>query len=189
MKSVALTKGKFAIVDDADYGAVGAFKWYCLEIKHKWSPTTYYAARRIHPGRGGVVLMHRVIMGLERIDRRTVDHIDNNGLNNTRSNMRVATRQQNNQHNRWHKTPRSSSRFKGVHYTRMKGGCGVLSKPWAARISLNGRHVFIGRFATENEAAIAYDERARELHGEFATPNFPGDEGRACIHKETTHVN
>lgn len=87
-----------------------------------------------------------------------VDHINGDRSDNRISNLRLATQSQNNGNRR--STPGSSSRFKGV--TRHKGG------KWQAQIECNGRARYLGLFATEEEASLAYQEAAVEVFGEFA---------------------
>lgn len=92
-----------------------------------------------------------------------VDHRDHEGLNNTRTNLRLATRSQNSCNNK--KTRGRSSKYKGV--SRDKRGY------WRAKIHFKGKHIFLGYFDNEIDAARAYDKAAKELHGEFAVLNFP----------------
>ncbi len=108
--------------------------------------------------------MHRFILGL--CDGQRCDHKDNNGLNNQRSNLRIATAGQN-QHNsgcRKYKGMRSS-RFKGVHWAKN-------ARKWLAQITANRKHYHLGLFENEEDAARAYDRKALELHGDFAKTNF-----------------
>ena len=108
--------------------------------------------------------MHRQILGV--IDPKMhVDHIDHDGLNNQRSNIRVATCRQNS----WNQGGRknTTSQFIGVSWCSRTG-------TWVAQLRMpNGVSPFIGRFHTEVEAAIARDDAARRHRGEFAVLNFP----------------
>ncbi|GJH22444.1 hypothetical protein CBA19CS22_37900 [Caballeronia novacaledonica] len=103
--------------------------------------------------------IHREIMGLARCDRRTVDHIDKNPLNNARSNLRVATYAE----NMWNRGKQSNntSGYKGVLWIER-------IKRWSARISANGKRYYLGHYKTAEEAHEAYKAAAERLHGEFA---------------------
>jgi hypothetical protein len=92
-----------------------------------------------------------------------VDHIDHDGLNNRKSNLRIATAAENRRHCR--KVKGGSSKYKGVY--RHKG-----ANKWSAKIGINGRCIFLGYFDNEIEAAKAYDKAAKEHHKEFAVFNF-----------------
>jgi hypothetical protein len=135
---VPLTKGYEAIIDAADVALL--------------PPTAWEAT-----------LLHRLIMGFGPSDPR-VDHIDGDGLNNRRSNLREATQGQNNANQR----PQvgKSSRYKGVSWFKP-------AKMWRAYIKVGGVISWLGYFHDEKEAAKAYDEAAVEAWGEFARPNFP----------------
>jgi hypothetical protein len=112
-----------------------------------------------------LLLLHRVIakrMGLNIQKPFEVDHINANGLDNRRSNLRVVTRQGNNANQR--KT-RGSSRFKGVSWDKEK-------KLWRASIKIDQKSKFLGRFHEEESAAKVYDEAAIIAFGEFARTNF-----------------
>lgn len=113
--------------------------------------------------------MHRVI--IEAPDEMFVDHINHNGLDNRRSNLRLATRSENTQNRRKIST-KTRSRYKGLslHKERRKG--------WSARIRVKGKSKFLGFFADEIEAGKAYDRAARKYHGEFAVLNFEGKQSR-----------
>lgn len=158
MKVILLTRGYSTVVDDGDYERVSNFKWHA----HTKKGRTTYAARSIkHPdGRFGLEFLHQLLTGL-----RGADHRDGDGLNNLRSNLRAATTQQN---MRGFKRKRAgaTSKFRGVCWY---GG----RQKWYAGIRVSGKQINLGLFSCEKEAALAYDRAARELFGDFATPNFP----------------
>lgn len=140
------------LVSDQDYARL---------VEHKWHITTNNASRkpyvRTHVGRT-TVYMHRMIVGCPATFK--VDHKNNDGLHNYRSNLRVASHVDNNLNREgW-----GISGFKGVTLDRQR---------YRARITFNGETRVIGRFATALEAALAYDKAAYELFGEFAWFNFP----------------
>jgi len=159
MKQIPLTQGKFAIVDDEDYDYLMQWKW-------KASPgrSTWYATR----GEGGsngkqtTICMHRVITGAAK--GQHTDHINHNGLDNRRCNLRLCT----NLENHLNRLPQKncSSDYKGVTWNKR------LEK-WAAQIMLHSKNHHLGYFKDEINAAYAYDEKAKELFGEFAYLNFP----------------
>ena len=155
MKQIELTRGYVATVDDADY------EW--LTSLGSWSAREtvdgrVYAQRAV--GRT-TEQMHRVIAG-----HALVDHINGDGLDNRRSNLRPATVTQNNRNARRRKDNRSG--FKGV--TRQASGL------WRARITVDGLQIRLGTFDAPEDAARAYDAAAIHHFGEFARLNFPTKE-------------
>jgi len=155
VRYIALTRGKFAIVDTADYEWLNRYKWYTS----KGHAGKCYAM--CHSGRRRPVRMHRLIM--KPPPGFVVDHIDGNGLNNRRSNLRICTQAENLRNSPGRSV---SSRFKGVSFDRRRN-------KWAACISHDNRTIHIGHFDDEIEAAFAYDLSAVALAGEFAYLNFP----------------
>lgn len=156
---VPLTRGLFAVVDIADMDLVSGRPWQA-EVAH----LTFYATRRAEGPRGVKrVKMHRLILGLSE-GELDADHVDGDGLNNRRSNLRRATDSQN-QANRV-RMPPARSAFRGV---TNEGG------RWRARIRVDGKLLNFGSHETEEAAARAYDAAASELFGEFARLNFPDD--------------
>lgn len=150
---IPLTRGRYAIVDAQDFEELNQHKW-CLVSRGK----SLYAGRR---EKGRSISMHREIM--KPPEAMVVDHIDGNGLNNRRSNMRICTKAQNSYNSR----PRGGkSRYVGVTYHKR-------SRKHVAVLGHNGKKVHVGEFDSELEAALARDRVARELQGEFAYLNFP----------------
>lgn len=153
MKIVKISQGKEVIVDDKDYKFVMGNKW--TYAKSKWG--FGYACRRRN---NKTELLHRVLMG--NPDKH-VDHINGNGLDNRRSNLRLATNSQ----NMCNTGIRKDNKYglKGIGY---KTGC---LNPWRAYITHNGKHISLGMYKNPIEAAIAYNKKAKELFGEFAKLN------------------
>jgi len=160
-----LSQNKFAIVDAEDYDRLNKYKW-CLSR----SPRTNYAVRSIKGKRvkgkrakRKTILMHRFILNAPR--GLVVDHINHNGLDNRKKNIRLCTRKQNNRNKR---PQGKTSRYKGVYFNKPR-------KKFVARICINGKTTHIGVFTDQIDAAKAYDKKAKELFGEFAYLNFPED--------------
>jgi hypothetical protein len=152
-KTIPLSRGLVAIVDDADFESLSAHKWYAFQ-----GHCTFYAVRNVRHPNQRIIYLHRVLLnapfGLQ------VDHVNRDGLDNRRCNLRFATNSQNNR-NRAVSKKRSSSGYKGVSWSR-------LNKNWRARITINGLETHLGAFATPEAAHAAYCVAAKELHGEFA---------------------
>lgn len=160
MKTINLTKGYSAIVDDADYEEISKHKWHVQVAKH-----TAYAMRWADDKRGKKLLlaMHREILGLPP-SAKYVDHINHNGLDNRRSNLREATPSENGLNKR-PTVPGGRSKYKGVFWDKD-------NQQWAACITKNCKIEIVGLFTTEEEAAMAYDLEAKSFWGELADLNF-----------------
>ncbi len=153
MRTVQLTKGCVALIDESDWPEVSQIEWgaYIGPRGHR------YAVGKFNGAHGG---MHRFL--LNPLSNQDVDHRSGDGLDNTRSNLRVCTRAENIRNCR--KTY-GRSRFKGVNFH--KG-----HNQWRARIMApDGKRRELGNFSTERDAALAYDRAAVELFGQFACTN------------------
>ena len=159
MREIQLTQGMVAKVDDEDYERLSRHKWYANKSYSVW-----YARRveKLPDGKWVTIRMHREIMGAK--PGQQLDHIDGNGLNNTRSNLRFATNQEN-ARNRGFRSDNTSG-FKGVSWNDQRG-------KWTAYIRLNGKQKHIGVFDSVVKAACAYDAAALDAYGQFARLNFP----------------
>jgi hypothetical protein len=161
-RRIRLTQGKYAIVDPEDYERLNRYKWCALRRKNG-----YYAGRTasVHSRhRGRYILMHRAI--IEAPYPLVVDHINRNGLDNRKANLRAVTQAQNVLNGVHKKRANSHSRYRGVSW---HGG----RDKWAVQICHNGKHKTIGYFKDEIDAAKAYDEAAKKYHKGFAVLNFP----------------
>lgn len=158
MRTVDLTQGKVALVDDEDFALVAGVKWYANKNKRTW-----YARRFAYFGDGKqgrtIVKMHRLIIGAKPGD--IVDHINGDGLDNRRSNLRICDSSQN-ACNRLRR-PNVSGPYRGVWMAHGR---------WVARIRVHGKAIWLGAFDSALEAALTYDVTASSLHGEFARLNF-----------------
>jgi len=151
------------LVDENDYRTLnlGSYKWRRIIGR----TTTYVATYN----KGKTLYLHRLIMGLSNAPRSVfVDHIDGNGLNNYKTNLRV-TNNTGNQRNR-HKSlsAKTSSTYKGIYYNNTNKE----SKPWTAQITLSGKWKYLGCYKTQEEAALAYNNAAIEHFGQYANPNI-----------------
>lgn len=164
MKEIKLTQGLTTQVDDDDFDYLNQWNWYA----HKDS-NTFYVDRVVWTNKScKTIKMHRIIMNTT--DGVQVDHRDHNGLNNQKSNLRNCTISENNRNS----CAFGRSKYRGVSYT----SCIKNGKRYeyiTASIKVNKKHIGLGVFKTEEAAARAYDEKAKELHGEFANLNFKED--------------
>lgn len=156
-KLITLTQGYKAIVDDEDYEYLNQFNWNARVVSG-----TQYAKRNIIIGdKKTTINMHREIMNCPI--NLMVDHINGNGLDNRKKNLRICTRSQNLMNS---KKPMNgkTSKYKGVCFN-------VQNNRWRAEIRLNKKPIFLGYFLLESEAALAYNRKALEIFGSFAKIN------------------
>lgn len=154
VKEIKLTKGYVALVDDEDFEWLNSFRWYA-----KVETGGYVRAEKKTKEKHAK--MHRFIMGVTD-PKVIVDHRDRNPLNNQRRNLRICSDSQSVCNVRSARS--STSKFLGVSWCSER-------KKWVAQITKNYKQIPIGRFVDEKEAALAYNAKAAELHGEFANLN------------------
>lgn len=191
MKKIPLCNRRGEVVDyalcsDEDYDELMKYKWH----RYLGNRHIYYAKRgAISDGTNKLktVLMHRQILGVLFDKSVQIDHKNRNGLDNTRENLRFCTPSQ----NAMNRTRRhESSQYSGVTFrgltSKKKAPNGeyyesVCTKPWRCGVTVNGKKIEGGSYATEIEAALAYDKLAIQYHGEFAKLNFPQKENPSDI--------
>lgn len=156
MKHIPLTQGKFAIVDDADYEELS--KYYWCACKHKRAHV-WYAVRSGH------VKMHHQVLGRKIESNDEVDHLNGNGLDNRKVNLRICSHSVNMQ-NRHVLKKNKSCKYQGVCWDKNR-------KSWVASICKDQKQMTIGRYKSQDVAAKAYDVKALELYGVHAKVNFP----------------
>jgi hypothetical protein len=155
---IPLTQGRYAKIDPDDYIWLSQFRWHC-----KSNMKTIYAVRTVKiAGKSKRIFMHRLIADTPA--NLVCDHINHDGLDNRRANLRNCTIRQNNTNSRAART--STSKYKGVSWNRRRG-------KWVAYIKKDGRQRFLGSFTDQAQAAKSYYDAAKELHGRFAALNFP----------------
>jgi len=152
---IPLTQGKVAIIDEADWDLVRWHKWCARKDRN-----TFYAQASVRRADGTLtkVQMHRLLLGMTD-PKIQCDHLDGDGLNNRRANLRTCTHTQ----NMWNTRIRAdnTSGRKGVSWHKQHG-------IWRAQIQVSGRPKHLGYFPTPEAAYAAYCAAAAELHGEFA---------------------
>ena len=165
MQYIELTQGYVAAVDSADYERVSAHKWYASVRSRADGSVRVYAMRHVLREGGGrtAQMLHRFVtdtpMGMY------IDHINGNGLDNRRANLRICTCSENLRNQR----PKTggSSAYKGVCWRKDRG-------KWVAGIKLNGEREHLGYFDSEQDAVKAYDRAALSAYGEYARTNGLG---------------
>ena len=159
-----LTRGYVAIVDDEDHEALSRWSW--TYVPSSSAIGSGYAARwvRTPDGSKRALYLHRHLLNAS--PDQVVDHINGNGLDNRRANLRLATQAQNRANER--NVRGGTSPYRGVRWD-------VSRQRWHASIKSCGRTCWLGTFLDPVAAALAYDQAARARFGEFARPNFPLD--------------
>lgn len=160
MKKIKLTQNQYALVDEEDFDFINQFRWQAI-----YKPNSNYfiatkADKRIN-GKQRHTYMHRLIMnaptGLD------IDHINHDGLDNRKCNLRLCTKKENRMNI---KKKESRWGYKGIDFRDSN------KNKWIAQIKFNKKSIYIGCYPDKISAAKAYDEKAKELFGEFAHLNF-----------------
>jgi hypothetical protein len=151
IKIIPLTKGYEAMVDDEDYEMLNKHKWCAVK-----SRSGIYARRALPVlnGKQRCERMHRVILGLLEAGLPHADHINGNSLDNRKCNLRIVTNRQNcmNRHPKKKKT----SKYPGVYWAER-------DQRWVSQAQINGKHISIGYFKSEESAREAYLERTHPI--------------------------
>jgi len=154
--TITLPSGTETTIDAEDYPKVELYRW-CSDGGGYARASVWDTTTKKQTG----LYMHRLLLSPPATLH--IDHIDNDQSNNRRSNLRLATRQQNQGNSK--KQTDCSSEFKGVHWNKP-------SRKWQAKIYQNGRQKYLGLYINEAEAARAYNTAATEHFGEYAKLNF-----------------
>lgn len=156
MKKIPIKGGAFALVDDDCFDVLSKKKWYINKGKN----TSYASTSVWDEGTNRTILMHTLIINIP--NGLFCDHINGDGLDNRRENLRFCTNSQNQGNSRMPKN--NTSGFKGVTFSKRHN-------KWQAQIKFNYKNIFLGRFEDKRDAAIAYNESAKNYFGEFAKLN------------------
>jgi hypothetical protein len=162
MKKIKLTQGKVALVDDEDYDWLNQWKWFAKRDEHR-----FYVETHDKNDHSKHLRMHRVITNCP--SNMVVDHIDGNGLNNQKDNLRICTNRQNCKNRRINKNNKSG--YCGVDLDKNLYDKGYKNY-WRVRIRVKDRESYIGHFNTKKKAALAYNEAAKKYFGDFARLNI-----------------
>lgn len=161
MRKISVGHGLFTIIDDEDYEKVigHRYKWYVVS----WKRINRHIISSVPAPNTETIQLHRFIMDAPQ--HLLVDHINHDGLDNRKSNLRLCTKSQNCQNRRLRQN--TKSKYKGVceHHSG--------NHLWQVRIRVNGKRISLGYFESEVDAAMAYDRGALLYHKEFALLNFP----------------
>ncbi|MCG7852853.1 MAG: HNH endonuclease, partial [Methanosarcinaceae archaeon] len=161
---------RYAKVDPEDYERLAGYEWFCAKRRGN-----FYGARMGaigESGKRGIVYMHREVIEVGK--GMVADHVNHDGADNRKANLRAATRGENGCNKRMRRVA-GTSKYKGVMFKKSRG-------KWVARIGVGGRQIHLGYFEDEIDAAKAYDNAARKYHGEFAALNFP--DGSKAVRKK-----
>lgn len=159
MKELTLTNGYVTLLDDDDYEWASQYRW-CGQASKLRRVIKRYAVRcHCDSGKQFAWKLHRMILNAPK--GLVVDHINGDGLDNRKCNLRLCDWAQ----NTWNMEGRAASGYKGVSYLPNR------KKPWFARIFHRGVQLHLGYYSNPQEAGIAYNVAAKELFGEFARLN------------------
>lgn len=155
MKTISLTQGRFALVDDEDYQLLSRHTW--CAVKANKSDCIWYAQTHVGPA---LVRMHEMVLG--KIKGTIIHHDDHNGLNNQKDNLKRTTHQNNIGHSKKFKS--NTSGYKGVSWDQA-------NKKWVTQVAMSSGNGYQKRFHKLEDAVEAYDREAIKRWGEFALTN------------------
>lgn len=164
-KTISLTKGKFAVVDDEDFEWLNEMRWQV----HDKSKNNYALGKKWLSHTKGITLaMHREIMKKHGFDVEgmEVDHINGDGLDNRKENLRVCKHSENMKN-----INKNKGELMGNKGVTLVSGHYDLKKPWRTKFTKDYKTIHVGYFATKEEAVIAYNWAVKENFGEFANMN------------------
>jgi len=145
MRKIKLTQNKVALIDDEDYEKVSKYKWQAVYRREAW-----YASKTNGPS------MHIFILGKRK--NKIIDHIDGNGLNNQRKNLRYATHIENGYNCKLYKN--NTSGHKGISWHKQH-------KKWAAQCRVNKKNIHLGYFINKKDAIKTYETFSEKHHKQF----------------------
>jgi len=158
-----MAQPKYAKVELADYKRLREYEWLA-----KKGNNSFYARRHVKGGKKGketLIYMHQDIIKVP--EGMVVDHINHDGMDNRRANLRAATYSQNLCNTR-KRSGATQSKYKGIYWRKK-------NRKWQAQITFEKKRMSLGYFRSEIDAAKAYDMAAKKYFGEFACLNFSQD--------------
>ena len=160
MRKIPLSNGKYAIVDAEDYTKVSKYKWSETKLGHR---RTSYARTNIKEGeKYRTESLHRLILGLSSKDGNIVDHINGNGLDNRKINLRLSSPRENAVNVKTRRD--NTSGYKGVSFRKDRG-------TWRVEIKKNYKTVFNKTTRCIHLAGLIYNDNVKEIHGKYAWTN------------------
>lgn len=162
MKVIKSTNGYDILVDDENYQYLNQFKWVATQKSKRYS--TKYAIRRIYITRlrYKISQMHREVLSCPT--KKIIDHINHNGLDNRKINLRICTRSQNLMNTKNLLPSHNKTGYRGVRLH-------THPNKFTAQIQIQGKQKYLGTFMSAKEAAKAYNKIAKKYFKEFAALN------------------
>lgn len=156
MKKIKINRSLYLLIDNKDFKKIKLFHWYAAK---KFTDKTFYVVRHYYTidGKRNNQGIHRFLLNITD-PNILVDHINGNGLDNRRCNLRIVTKSEN-QKNRGN-NKNNTSGYKGVSYHKLK-------KKYISVIGFNGKKIFLGYFKNPKQASKVYNKKAKELFGKF----------------------
>lgn len=161
MKEIKLNGSISAFVDDDDFERVNQYKWYTEKVNRRWGMTYYAITSTIIDNKPKSLRMHNVVMNFIS-NKMDIDHINGDGLLNTKDNLRIISRSENIRLGK--KSKNKSTQYKGVSFEKNKNKFSVC-------IRMNYKKKRLGQYKTAEEAAKVYNDESRRLFGELAYQN------------------